>query len=191
MILVSSYNTRSDTRDAPHSRRQGEWKDTPTSARDLRPPLSLTDGFSGGARASVAWRVTRPCALRESSVAARAGRRHAPIPTSPSFAYFGAVGNSDFNYYEMRELDEKLSRVGARHRIEVFDGAHDWLPAALAREAVAWLELDSMRSGPHPRDPAAIAALYAQDLARARARRRKSRGGRFRRNRWIAETSGG
>jgi predicted esterase len=168
-ILVSSYNTRSDTQDDPNTPAvKAMWKDTHERLAIDDRRVSLT-GFSGGARASVGLAGYAP--LRVAGViGCGAGWPDdtAPIPKSPSFAYFGAVGNRDFNYYEMRDLDEKLARARARYRIEVFDGAHDWPPAALAREALAWLELEAMRSGARPPDAAAIAALYAQDLARAR-----------------------
>ena len=169
-ILVSSYNTRSDTEDDPNTPAvKAMWKDTHARLAVDDRRVSLT-GFSGGARASVGLAGYAPLRIA-GVIGCGAGWPDdtAPIPQSPSFAYFGAVGNRDFNYYEMRELDEKLARVGARYRIEVFDGGHDWPPAALAREALAWLELEAMRSGVPPRDAAAIAALYAQDLARARA----------------------
>ena len=169
-ILVSSYNTRSDTSDDPNTPAlQAMWKDTHERLAIDDRRVSLA-GFSGGARASVALAGYTPLRIA-GVIGCGAGWPDdtAPIPQSPSFAYFGAVGNRDFNYYEMRELDEKLARVGARYRIEIFDGAHDWLTADAARDALAWLELEAMRSGARHRDAAGIAALLAQDLARARA----------------------
>jgi tetratricopeptide (TPR) repeat protein len=93
----------------------------------------------------------------------------APIRKAPGFAYFGTVGNRDFNYYEMRALDEKLAGAKADYRIEVFDGAHDWPPPPVARHAIAWMEVQAIRRGARPREDAAVAALYQEDLARARA----------------------
>ena len=187
-ILVSSYNTRSDTQDDPNTPAvQAMWKDTHERLAIDDRRVSLT-GFSGGARASVGLAGYAPLRIA-GVIGCGAGWPDdtAPIPERPSFAYFGAIGNRDFNYYEMRELDEKLSKVGARYRIEAFDGAHDWPPAALAREALAWLELEAMRSGARPRDRAAIAALYAQDLARARALESEGRAAdAFVRYGWIA-----
>ena len=187
-ILVSSYNTRSDTQDDPNTPAvQAMWKDTHERLTIDDRRVSLT-GFSGGARASITLALHKPLGIA-GVIGCGAGFADdtAPIKETPAFAYFGIVGNRDFNYYEMRELDEKLARAGARYRIEVFDGEHDWPPAALAREALAWLEVEAMRSGTRPRDAAAIAALYAQDLARGRVLEAEGRAAdAFVRYGWIA-----
>src|SRR4029077_17466064 len=94
-------------------------------------------GFSGGGRAAVAMALRIPGRVA-GVVGCGAG---VPDETSPSktlpFAYFGTVGDSDLNYYEMRELDERLTAAGSPHRLSVFRGEHDWPPPALAREALA------------------------------------------------------
>lgn len=86
-----------------------------------------------------------------------------------SFAMFAAAGDRDFNYQEMRAVDEFVAELGNPHRFESFSGRHEWLPAGLASEAVAWMELAAMQRGLRPRDEAVIDELYARDLAAARA----------------------
>jgi predicted esterase len=85
----------------------------------------------------------------------------------PAPAFFGFAGTTDFNYREMRELDDELARVGSRHAFAVFDGAHGWPPREDFTRAIDWLELQAMRSGlAQKREPWIDAQLAA---ARARA----------------------
>jgi hypothetical protein len=69
----------------------------------------------------------------------------------------------------MHALDDFVAAQGNRHRLEVFDGPHRWMPEPLARQAVEWMELQAMVQGRRPRDEAVIDRLYAADLAAARA----------------------
>src|SRR5262249_41594838 len=93
----------------------------------------------------------------------------APIRRAPPFGFFGAIGDRDMNYYEMRSLDEKLSAVKAPHRIAFFDGPHQWAPEPVARAAIVWMELEAMKAGTRPRDPERIASLQAQAASAAGA----------------------
>ena len=124
-------------------------------------------GFSGGARAAVLLARRAPGAVA-GVIGCGAGFPEEKAQTL-SIPYFGTVGDRDFNYYEMRALEETLSAAGSVHRVEVFEGGHDWPPDALAREAVAWMELQAIKSGTRPRDAEAIAAFYAEDLRRAQS----------------------
>ncbi|HEX4438955.1 MAG TPA: hypothetical protein VH854_02725 [Thermoanaerobaculia bacterium] len=168
-VLVSSYNSRSDTKDDPNTPAlRAMWKDAHErlAVDDRRAYLS---GFSGGARASVAMALLAPSAIA-GVVGCGAGfaDEDAPIK-SLAFPYFGTVGERDMNYYEMRGLDEKLAKAKAAYRIGFFDGGHEWAPEALAREALAFLEVRAMRSGLRPVDAALAARLYGEDLERAKA----------------------
>jgi predicted esterase len=82
-------------------------------------------------------------------------------------AFFGFAGTKDFNYREMRELDDELARSGSTHAFAVFGGAHGWPPQEDFTRAIDWLELQAMRSGrAQKREPWIDAQLAA---ARARA----------------------
>ena len=90
------------------------------------------------------------------------------------FGVFGTVGTRDFNYYEMRQLDAQLAKLAVPHRVEVWEGEHAWPPVALAAQAVEWLDLQAMKRGVLPPDPALI-----ESLLRARqGRGSRTRGGR-------------
>ena len=87
-------------------------------------------GFSGGAR--VATTLAARLAGRVAGViGCGAGLAEGLEPSSSlPFIYYGTVGNEDFNYSEMRQLDRALESAGVAHRVEVFEGAHSWAPPA-------------------------------------------------------------
>ena len=169
-ILVSSYNSQSDTKDDPNTpAMRAMWKDThATLALDER--RTYVGGFSGGGRASVGMALALPKVFA-GVIGCGAGfpDAAAPVRQAPSFGFFGTVGDSDMNYYEMRSLDEKLSAIKAPHRIAFFDGPHQWAPEPVARAAIVWMELEAMKAGTRPRDAERIASLYAEASSAARA----------------------
>ena len=168
-ILVSSYNSRSDTRDDPNSAAMmAMWNDAVRRfAIDGR--RVYVTGFSGGARAGVDMAYALPGRIT-GVIGAGAGFANSQVPPGKvPFAYFGTVGDRDMNYYEMLSLEEKLEAAKAPHRIVVFDGGHQWMQPELAAEAVAWMELQAMKSGVRPKDAGLIASLQSEARGRAAA----------------------
>src|SRR5207248_2513827 len=126
-------------------------------------------GFSGTVRAAVLLALAAPGTI-SGIIGAGAGFPPDNEPASTMrFAFFGTAGTRDFNYVEMQELEKKLAAAGIAHRIEEFDGTHEWMPPALGREALAWLAVREMQNGRRPRDATLIAKLWQEDLARADA----------------------
>jgi predicted esterase len=168
-ILASSYNSRSDTQDDPNTPAlQAMWNDT-HALLAIDPRRTYLGGFSGGGRAAVSL-AFHAQKLVAGVIGCGAGLADEKMPLEDlPFVYFGTVGDRDFNYYEMRALDAALERAKAVHRIEVFDGGHDWPPSEIAAGAVAWMELSAMRAGLRPRDEALAAALFAAEMSRAGA----------------------
>jgi predicted esterase len=124
-------------------------------------------GFSGGARVA--------CAVGHSldiaGVIACGGgfpTNLAPSRATP-FVLFGTAGTEDFNYPEMRQLARTLDDLGVANRFAVFDGAHDWAPAALCVEAIEWMELQAMKQGRRDKDQRLVDALLNKRAARVRA----------------------
>ena len=124
-------------------------------------------GFSGGARAAV--RVAAGCKCLAGVMANGAGF---PVDVAPSsqmhFLFFGAAGVEDFNYPEIKSLDEPLTKAGITHRIQIFDGRHEWPPVSVATSAVEWMELNAMRTGKRPRDDGFIGATWERLLSDAK-----------------------
>jgi predicted esterase len=124
-------------------------------------------GFSGGAR--VAAGIAIGCKCLAGVIANGAGF---PINVSPTpamhFVYFGAAGIDDFNYAELRNLEEPLTKAGISHRIQTFDGRHEWPPVSVATAAVEWMELQAIKTGKRPRDDGFINAVWQHRLSDAK-----------------------
>lgn len=135
-LVISSNQTQSDGSHEPNER----------AIRALLPELGryaidadriYAAGFSG--TAMMAWGVgiaTR----RLAGVIGVGGRFVSEVPPSQfNFAHYGFAGERDFNHREMRLVDDALEgRVP--HRFQSFDGEHQWITPALAREAFGWFE---------------------------------------------------
>ncbi|HSD72846.1 MAG TPA: hypothetical protein VLE54_08640, partial [Thermoanaerobaculia bacterium] len=129
-ILASSNNTMSDGPMAPNvAAVNAMWSDV-NRRFPIDPRRVYAGGFSGGAR--TACLLAQKMAGRVAGVIACGGgfADGSPPEKGMPFAVFGTVGNVDFNYGEMRRLDRRLAKLGARHRLAVFDGPHSWCPAA-------------------------------------------------------------
>ena len=124
-------------------------------------------GFSGGARAAV--RIAVACKCLAGVMAGGAGF---PVDLAPSpqmqFVFFGAVGIDDFNYAELRSLEEPLTKAGISHRIQTFDGRHEWPPVSVVTAAVEWMEVRAIKAGKRPADDGFISALWQQLLGNAK-----------------------
>ncbi len=121
-------------------------------------------GLSGGARVAVHLAMT---GLAKGVIACSAGFpvSDEDIPWKISFAFFGTAGVNDFNYNEIKRLDDMLDERRAAHRVVFFEGGHEWAPEALLSEAVEWLELQAMRTGTTAKNEALIRAAYQGRVA--------------------------
>lgn len=173
-IVVSSYNTASDGPPEPNYRAMT------AMLTDVQRHLAIDGrrlylmGFSGTAR--VTWDLARQ--LSDGAVAGIIGvgaGLPGPLPwlqariVGNPFVFFGAVGNRDFNYDELRQLDAALAARRFTHRLATFDGPHEWPPAGLFTLAFEWLELQAMRRGLRPVDRGWVDSLAGARLAAARA----------------------
>jgi len=69
----------------------------------------------------------------------------------------------------MMQLAEKLQGLGSPHFLRTFEGPHQWAPATVMEEALAWFRLLALKDGREPRDDAFVAAQASQAAERARA----------------------
>jgi hypothetical protein len=127
-------------------------------------------GFSGGGR--ICWILDRAV---EDVPLAGIIEVGAGLP-SPNFldsgrpielAYCGLVGDTDFNYYQVRMLEGKLADLRIAHRLIQFPGGHQWPSAEDCGRALDWVRLQGMRKGSVARDAAFIDELYGREIARA------------------------
>lgn len=158
--------------------RNGSWKVEIDAAQavsdDTRTHLSIDErrvyfaGFSGGAR--VASRIAQLCKCAAGILLNGAGFATGTSPSHDAvFAVFGAVGNVDFNYPEVTRLNQTLETKGFPHLLRYFDGPHQWAPASMMDEALAWFRLIGMKQHLEARDDNFIAQQQAAALARAHA----------------------
>lgn len=166
-ILVSSNDTRSDGPMEPNLKAlQALWPEA--HLRYASDPRRIyAAGFSGGGM--LAWELGRRTSGLAGVVASGARFEDAQFRQRLGFPSFGAAGDTDFNYAPMRAVHARLREWGTPERLVVFEGSHEWMPAEVAGEAIAWLELSAMKGGLRPRDDAFAAARLAEDLARGRA----------------------
>ena len=124
-------------------------------------------GFSGGARvASVFGAICNDCVA---GVIACGAGLHPQIPLAQTlpFIFFGTIGTNDFNFPELKALNDALKKFRIPHRVVMFDGGHEWAPQSLAMEAVEWMEIQAIKSGRRKRDDALLNDLWRRGLERA------------------------
>jgi predicted esterase len=160
-ILAGSNNSRN-----------GDWQASQAAIRSMPSDVTArfsvdlkrvyTAGFSGGAR--VAMQVALGSGKIAGVIACSASFPDAQPRQSAPFPIFGTAGTEDFNYLEMRAFDRTLTTP---HRLAIFEGTHDWLPAALAPDVIEWLEIQAMKSGSRARDEALIDKIFAARATQA------------------------
>jgi len=172
-IVVSSWSTASDV--AGDRPMEGNFAAMRALWADTHARFAVDDkrvyaaGYSGTVRFACVLALTAPGSIA-GVIGASAGF---PIGTPPKagnpFVFYGTYGDRDFNYYELRDLDQALKAVAVPHRIEGFAGTHEWPPVDLATRAVGWMELQAMKRGLREKSPATIEAEWTADRERARA----------------------
>ena len=160
---------------ASENARNGPWEPTLRAVNAMWPALLggyavderrvYTAGHSGGA--SVAWIVAQQTG-QIAGVIASGQPNNGADRGKAQFAWFGAAGHADFNFLEVKSIDEQLAKSGATRRVEFFDGGHQWPPADLTLRALGWMEVVAMKEGRRPRDVAFASSILAEDMARAR-----------------------
>jgi len=140
-IVAGSNNSRNGPPQVSLTAAQAMWTDVGKRFA-INPNRIYTAGFSGGARIAmkVAFDSDQIAGVIASSAGFPPGHRRSDL----KFVVFGTAGTEDFNYLEMRQLDQELS---SPHRVVIFEGGHTWLPSALAIQAVEWLEFQAAHPG--------------------------------------------
>src|SRR5271156_1277283 len=156
----------------------GPWKASAEAAQamvqDTRARLEIDDqriyfaGLSGGARFAALLAQTCKCAAGVLLNSAGFSPSSPPV-TGANFSVFGAAGTFDFNYPEVVNLDAKLATLHYAHAFSQFDGPHNWAPASLMDEALAWFRLIAMKQDREPRDAAFANEQAAEVEKRAKA----------------------
>ena len=158
-IVVGSHNSRNGPMRQSADAWNAMWKDT--NARfAVDQSRVYTTGFSGGSRVAVMF--AHLCGDCIAGVIGGGAGFPIGVPPAPEmrFVFFCTVGIDDFNFPEVRALDDALLKAGIAHHIRVFAGHHEWAPLPVATEAVEWMELQAMKAGKRRRDEDLINELW-------------------------------
>lgn len=165
-IVVGSNNSRNASIQSSIDSWNAIVRDT-TDRFSIDDARAYATGFSGGARVALTFATQcKNCLAGVIGGGAAFPPSIEPTPTM-QFVIFAIAGTEDFNFPEIKELDEKLTRLNLPHQIEIWAGRHEWFPSSVALDAVVWMELTAMKSGRRPNDSRLIDALWAQQFKQA------------------------
>jgi dienelactone hydrolase len=165
-ILVASNNSRNGPFAPELEAATAMWRDVMTKFSIDQNRIYMA-GFSGGARAAVTF------ATACKGCVAAVGLSGAGFPpgiepkNAKYFAVFSAVGDQDFNFPEIVELEPKLREAGFAYGVRRFDGVHQWAPAEVWNEAFEWFDLLAMKKGSLAKDPRKIDEWYQRRMQEA------------------------
>lgn len=166
-IVVGSNNSRNASVQSSLDAWNAMTRDT-TGRFSVDDNRAYTAGFSGGARMSLL--IATQCKdCLAGVIAGGAGFPSGIEPTNTMrFALFLMAGTDDFNFAEIKSLEEGLVRANITYQIETFPGRHEWPGSSVAADAVSWMELMAMKSGRRERDPQFIESWQTVRLKQAR-----------------------
>jgi predicted esterase len=167
-IVAGSNNSHNGSMQASVAAWKSMWYDTHERFA-IDQARVYTTGFSGGARVAVMLaRICSDCVAGVIGCGAGFPVGVTPAPTM-HFTFFGTVGVDDFNFAEVKALEEALLKAGMVHNVRVFSGRHEWAPPPVAGEAVEWMELQAMKAGTRRRDENLINELWKKNDASTKA----------------------
>ena len=162
---------------ASENSRNGPWEPTLRAVNAMWPALLggyavdqrrvYAAGHSGGA--TVAWLVAQQTGQIAGVIASGQPNPESQIARDKRFAWFGSAGHSDFNFLQVKNIDSMLSDARLPHRVEFFDGGHQWPPADVTFRALGWMEVLAMKDGRRARDLDLARTILADDVSRAHA----------------------
>jgi dienelactone hydrolase len=169
-ILISSFNTLSDSTSDVNVRAMNAMLTDAQTMLSVDTRRFYLAGFSGTARIAWDFAAALPVAGIFGTGASgllSADKSQQAIKNLRDLAFYGAVGETDFNYEEMRLFETWLQRNAVPHRVRYVPGGHGWPADSVFADAIAWFELRAMRSGLIPADSSAIRFAFVRDTTRA------------------------
>jgi predicted esterase len=171
-IVMSSYNTLSDASVDPNLAAVNAMLASAQARWSIDTARLYLAGFSGTARAALAFAVALRGHVAGVIAAGGAlgfmlGGPETAFAGDSTFAYFGAAGTRDFNYEEVLAMAGRFQRTRVPYRVVTFEGPHSWPPADVCGDALDWLELRAMVGGLRPVDSSWVRARLELEQARA------------------------
>lgn len=168
-IVAASNNSRNAAAPAELAAVQAVWRDT-HERFSIDANRVYATGFSGGAKAATYFALYCSTCHVAGVIAQGAGypvMNSSIAPANDRFAYYAAIGDHDFDFPDVMTLRKKKDEQGAQFKVEVYAGSHQWAPAAVAEDAIAWMELKAMQGGVEKVDAAFVQGMFAQTQADA------------------------
>lgn len=165
-IVVGSNNAKNGPGSLEMKAAEAIWEDTHRRFM-IDKDRVYTTGLSGGARFATSLALyCYTCGI--AGVIAQGATypvNEVARPANTHFLYYVTIGNEDFNYPEVAALRDKREEHDSGFEVNVFAGPHQWAPANVVDDAVAWLELKAMQEGKEKPNP----AFTQQQLAKLQA----------------------
>lgn len=120
-------------------------------------------GFSGGGRFS----TLIPTFIKgvKGALVCGASVANTEVLTAKNpFHLVGVVGNEDYAYPEMLEVEKILNRMRFPNQLLVFEGGHEWPDTRQLGDALEIFTLAAMAKGRIPKDDAFVNAKYNESL---------------------------
>lgn len=171
-LLMSSYDSRSDEDVEPTEQAVAAMIEDAQDHFVIDTRRLYFVGFSGTARS--AWLFGQRFAPYTAGIIGMgAGLPYAALPATMTatgpipFAFYGGSGDVDFNWDELRRLDETLDGFGVRHHVDEWEGGHAWPDSAGFARALEWLDTDAVRQGLQQREEGELRRRLEGGLAYA------------------------
>ncbi|HWB25712.1 MAG TPA: hypothetical protein VG738_09545 [Chitinophagaceae bacterium] len=123
-----------------------------------------TCGFSGGAKVAGYVAIEYPAV--KGVIANGAGLPDGVEAGNFGFSFTGVAGEGDMNMAVLLNFCNSLDNTATRHRMLLFNGKHEWAPAATINIAFMGLEFDGMRQGLLPKNDSLISLYITQSRQR-------------------------
>jgi dienelactone hydrolase len=166
-IVAGSNNAKNGPGALEMAAAQAVWEDTHRRFA-IDKDRVYTTGLSGGARFATSFALY--CYTCSVAGVIAHGATY-PVKEAGAandhFLYYVAIGDQDFNLPEVAELRAKKEAQGAAFKVKVYPGPHQWAPADVVENAVAWLELKAMQAGKEKPNPAFIQEQFQKTQAEA------------------------
>jgi len=165
-IVVCSNNSHNGPGRLIIEAMKSVWRDTQLQFSIDKQRIFAT-GFSGGARISsfFAEIINNPvCGIIACGAGLSPHITHEQIKSS---LYYGIYGIGDFNYQEMKKLDQELDERGITNRFVVFNGYHQWPSEDLCYQAIEWMEIQLIKKGINKKDDRLIEKVFQNEIERA------------------------
>ncbi|MDQ1354488.1 MAG: hypothetical protein QG657_4797 [Acidobacteriota bacterium] len=166
-IVVGSNNSKNGPYYIADQAIFAMWKDT-RQRFSVDSHRIYATGFSGGARVASRFHLKTGNACA-GIIACGAGvpEDFGDLGTLKPAAWYGIVGLSDFNYFELLGLETAFDHTSIIHQVDVIDAEHRWPPEEAVTRAVAWMEINAMKNNTRTKDDSLAQAIYQETLTRA------------------------